>query len=248
MITPSFSPRLVSRATLVCGSRPSIHQVAFRQLFLHTLQKGASTPLAPHTRVNASRHSPFLQRPQSPTRCSPAAASYPRHASTSTHTPSSPAIPPLPVEPRVAVTPPSLEAIRAEGVLDDDVELLPPEEARIKLTPEAVQQLVAITAREPPGVLDTNLALRVGVDSGGCHGYQYTMALSEERGADDYVFRPEGVDCIPVVVDLVSLGLLKGATLHHATELIGSSFRLQDNPQAKEGGACGCGISWEAKP
>lgn len=38
-----------------------------------------------------------------------------------------------------------------------------------------------------------------------------------------------------------------GATLHYATELIGSSFRLQDNPQAKDGGACGCGVSWEAK-
>jgi len=38
-----------------------------------------------------------------------------------------------------------------------------------------------------------------------------------------------------------------GATLHHATELIGSSFRIQNNPQAKDGGACGCGVSWEAK-
>ena len=76
------------------------------------------------------------------------------------------------------------------------------------------------------------------------------------------VMQPEGVNCIPVIVDLVSLGLLKGmhrlplndneteypgATLHHATELIGSSFRLQDNPQAKEGGNCGCGVSWELK-
>ncbi len=66
---------------------------------------------------------------------------------------------------------------------------------------------------------------------------------------------------LPVVVDLMSLGMLKGtssclrcidkltpgATLHYATELIGSSFRLQDNPQAKEGGNCGCGVSWEAK-
>jgi hypothetical protein len=41
--------------------------------------------------------------------------------------------------------------------------------------------------------------------------------------------------------------LSTGATLHYATELIGSSFRLQDNPQAKDGGACGCGVSWEAK-
>jgi Fe-S cluster assembly iron-binding protein IscA len=42
-----------------------------------------------------------------------------------------------------------------------------------------------ITSREPPGVLQSNLALRVGVESGGCHGYQYTMALTEERGVDD---------------------------------------------------------------
>ena len=73
---------------------------------------------------------------------------------------------------------------------------------------------------------------------------------------------PEGVTSIPVVIDLMSLGLMKGqfqlnrardpanrlgATLHHATELIGSSFRIQSNPQAKDGGACGCGVSWEAK-
>jgi Fe-S cluster assembly iron-binding protein IscA len=38
---------------------------------------------------------------------------------------------------------------------------------------------------------------------------------------------------------------LKGATLDFATELIGSSFRIADNPQAA--GGCGCGVSWEAK-
>ncbi|WWD22711.1 hypothetical protein CI109_107204 [Kwoniella shandongensis] len=150
--------------------------------------------------------------------------------------------------PNIRVSPPSLDAIKEEGYLDDDVKLLPTEEAFLNITPEAVQQLAAITTREPPEVLaQGKLALRVGVESGGCHGYQYTMALTEERGADDYVLQPEGLSCIPVVVDLVSFGLLKGATLHHATELIGSSFRLQDNPQAKEGGACGCGVSWEAK-
>lgn len=64
--------------------------------------------------------------------------------------------------------------------------------------------------------------------------------------ADDpsSVFQAPGA--LPILIDLTSLGLLKGATLHFATELIGSSFRLQDNPQAKEGGACGCGVSWEA--
>lgn len=46
------------------------------------------------------------------------------------------------------------------------------------------QQLVRISAREPPDVRD-KLALRVGVEGGGCHGYQYTMALTEEKGVDD---------------------------------------------------------------
>ncbi|WWC90171.1 uncharacterized protein L201_005104 [Kwoniella dendrophila CBS 6074] len=147
----------------------------------------------------------------------------------------------------IKVIPPSLEEIKEEGYLDDDVQLLPKEEAYMNITPDALQQLINVTSREPPELIaEGKLALRVGVESGGCHGYQYTMALTEERGVDDYVLQPEGVSSIPVVIDLVSFGLLKGATIHFATELIGSSFRIQDNPQAKQGGACGCGVSWEA--
>jgi Fe-S cluster assembly iron-binding protein IscA len=51
---------------------------------------------------------------------------------------------------------------------------------------------------------------------------------------------------LPVVVDPASLALLKGATLDFTTELIGSAFRVRENPQAK-GAGCGCGVSWEAK-
>ncbi|KAK4685944.1 hypothetical protein P7C73_g4184, partial [Tremellales sp. Uapishka_1] len=172
--------------------------------------------------------------------------------------------PPLPLsKPTFKVIAPSLEKIKEEGFFEEDVKLIPEAEATLVITPEAVQQLATITSREPDSALAT-LALRVGVESGGCHGYQYTMDLTEERGVEDYVFQPVGARIIPVVVDLVSLGLLKGSTLHYATELIGSSFRLQDNPQvslllllperkaekivqAKAGGACGCGVSWEAK-
>jgi hypothetical protein len=49
-----------------------------------------------------------------------------------------------------------------------------------------------------------------------------------------------------IVVDAVSLPLLKGSTLDFATELIGSTFRVASNPQAK-GSGCGCGVSWELK-
>jgi hypothetical protein len=49
-----------------------------------------------------------------------------------------------------------------------------------------------------------------------------------------------------VFIDAMSMGLLNGAKLDFATELIGSSFRIAENPQAK-GSGCGCGVSWEAK-
>ena len=49
-----------------------------------------------------------------------------------------------------------------------------------------------------------------------------------------------------VIVDAVSLTLLRGSTIDFATELIGSSFRVVNNPQAV-GSGCGCGVSWEAK-
>lgn len=47
-----------------------------------------------------------------------------------------------------------------------------------------------------------------------------------------------------LLIDSVSLRLLKGATIDYATELIGSQFVVKDNPQSK-GAGCGCGVSWE---
>lgn len=56
---------------------------------------------------------------------------------------------------------------------------------------------------------------------------------------------PDKPASTPIVIDSSSLALLKGATVDFATELIGSSFRIAENPQAK-GSGCGCGVSWEA--
>jgi len=49
-----------------------------------------------------------------------------------------------------------------------------------------------------------------------------------------------------IVVDAVSMSLLKGSVVDYCTELIGSSFQVLNNPQSK-GSGCGCGISWELK-
>ncbi|CAG7845880.1 SubName: Full=Related to iron transport protein {ECO:0000313/EMBL:CCA77931.1} [Serendipita indica DSM 11827] len=127
--------------------------------------------------------------------------------------------------------------------LDLDPEALPQtDEAALDITPRAAEQLRSISMREN----DKDIALRVSVESGGCHGYQYKMELTSKQEPDDYVFRHPSLMPSNVVIDAVSMGLLKGATLDFATELIGSSFRVVDNPQAK-GSGCGCGVSWEAK-
>ncbi|KAI5121337.1 hypothetical protein M0805_000645 [Coniferiporia weirii] len=138
------------------------------------------------------------------------------------------------------------ELLRAptQADIDDaevDAELLSSEEACILLTERAAEQLRSIATREG----DPNAALRISVDSGGCHGYQYKMDVESECQPDDYHFSHPTIKPSNVFVDAVSLPLLKNSTLDYATELIGSSFRVSDNPQAKAG--CGCGVSWELK-
>ncbi|GAO14659.1 hypothetical protein UVI_02008930 [Ustilaginoidea virens] len=90
-----------------------------------------------------------------------------------------------------------------------------------------------------------NLALRIQVESGGCHGFQYLM--------NDTIFQfsPDGEPASPaaegakVILDEPSLELLKGSKVDFTMELIGSQFKIVDNPYAKS--SCGCGTSFDVK-
>lgn len=87
----------------------------------------------------------------------------------------------------------------------------------------------------------------MAIESGGCHGYQYKLDLvdsfDENIEKDDYRFSVTDKDNGPsVLVDAVSFQLLRGSTLDFSTELIGSSFKILNNPQA-QGSGCGCGVS-----
>ncbi|CCM05869.1 uncharacterized protein FIBRA_08106 [Fibroporia radiculosa] len=144
----------------------------------------------------------------------------------------------------VAMEYPSSEALdqTEEDADEPDVDYIPPEEATLRITDRAAEQLRSMAAREH----NQDAALRVAVESGGCHGYQYKLELAESRRTDDYRFVHPTIKPSNVVVDAISMSLLKGSTIDFATELIGSSFRVSDNPQAK-GSGCGCGVSWELK-
>lgn len=125
-----------------------------------------------------------------------------------------------------------------------------------------------------------NLALRISVESGGCHGFQYLMSLTtlpplqeetspasgtsssdasamttpppaeaegkkENLDEDDTVFAVDDGSGAKVVMDGPSLEVLKGSKVDYTMELIGSQFKIVDNPLATS--SCGCGTSFDIK-
>lgn len=93
-----------------------------------------------------------------------------------------------------------------------------------------------------------SLALRITVESGGCHGFQYLMSLvnvSSISSSDDTVFEASDGSSAKVVMDEPSLELLKGSKVDYTMELIGSQFKVVGNPAASS--SCGCGTSFDIK-
>lgn len=115
----------------------------------------------------------------------------------------------------------------------------------INITPRAAHRLRAIAEKDS----NPELALRVSVESGGCHGFQYLMKLinmPEVDKEDDTVFENDdsgGGYRARVVMDEPSLELLKGSSIDYTMELIGSQFKVTGIPGAKS--SCGCGTSFD---
>ncbi|EKD14835.1 uncharacterized protein L3040_003946 [Drepanopeziza brunnea f. sp. 'multigermtubi'] len=164
----------------------------------------------------------------------------------------------------------------------------------VEITPRASNRLREIMAKDA----NPHLALRIQVESGGCHGFQYLMSLTTlpalpssptnttsatpqleseaspalntsssdpnampslapsspplpEEGKkgtlyeDDTVFAADDGSDAKVVMDGPSLELLKGSKIDYTMELIGSQFKIVDNPLATS--SCGCGTSFDIK-
>jgi iron-sulfur cluster assembly accessory protein len=105
----------------------------------------------------------------------------------------------------------------------------------ITLTPTAAQAVQDLLAeRQLEGY-----ALRVFVQSGGCCGFQYGMALENNTAPGDRAFESEGVR---VLVDEVSIGYLQGASIDFVDGPQGKGF-LVNNPNVASSCDCGSGES-----
>ncbi|RYC54090.1 hypothetical protein CHU98_g12116 [Xylaria longipes] len=153
----------------------------------------------------------------------------------------------------------------------------------LEITPRAANRLSQIMSKDK----NPYLALRIQVESGGCHGFQYLMSLTTLPSTGTSPLKPELVaeevtpsttttsapsppalneddtilafspddaagDSSPppltnpkIVLDLPSLELLKGSKVDYTMELIGSQFKIVDNPLATS--SCGCGTSFDIK-
>ena len=103
----------------------------------------------------------------------------------------------------------------------------------VELTPSAAARVAVIAGKQgkPP-------ILRLSVDGGGCAGFQYKFGLAEAVDKDDAIAEQDGVR---LVVDPVSLDLVRGSAVDYVENMGGASFRVT-NPNAASG--CGCGTSF----
>jgi iron-sulfur cluster assembly accessory protein len=105
-------------------------------------------------------------------------------------------------------------------------------EADITLTPSAAKRVAWIAERQHKPAI-----LRLAVDGGGCAGFTYKFELGTAE-SDDTVAETDGVK---LVVDPVSLDLVRGSAVDFVEDLGGAAFRVT-NPNAQSG--CGCGSSF----
>jgi iron-sulfur cluster assembly accessory protein len=103
----------------------------------------------------------------------------------------------------------------------------------IALSSSAAARVAAIAARQ-----DKPAILRLSVDGGGCAGFTYRFGLADEVEAEDTIAALDGVT---LVVDPISLDLVRGSTVDFVESLGGAAFQVA-NPNAASG--CGCGTSF----
>jgi iron-sulfur cluster insertion protein len=109
-----------------------------------------------------------------------------------------------------------------------------PPEWRVTLTESAVRRIAELKVQENA----PDAFLRLAVSGGGCSGFQYGFSFDDSRTDEDVVFERDGIQ---LVVDEVSLELVKGAEIDFVEDMMGAAFQVK-NPNAAS--SCGCGSSF----
>ncbi len=112
-------------------------------------------------------------------------------------------------------------------------QMLATTEQDIILTPNAAKRVAAIAEKQGKAAI-----LRLAVEGGGCSGFQYRFGLADSIETDDVTVEESGVT---LVVDEISLDLVRGSAVDFVESLGGSAFQVT-NPNAASG--CGCGSSF----
>jgi iron-sulfur cluster insertion protein len=105
--------------------------------------------------------------------------------------------------------------------------------SEISLSENAAKRIAWIAERQSKPAI-----LRLAVDGGGCAGFTYKFELADAAESDDTVAETGGVK---LVVDPVSLDLVRGSAVDFVEDLGGAAFKVL-NPNAQSG--CGCGSSF----
>lgn len=110
----------------------------------------------------------------------------------------------------------------------------PAPEAPFSVTEAALHRIAYLLSDEPEGT-----RFVVSVLGGGCSGFQYHFDLAaREAQPGDFAVDAHGAK---VLVDDISLGLLKNSVLDYVEDLASAGFEIR-NPNATA--RCGCGNSF----
>lgn len=103
-----------------------------------------------------------------------------------------------------------------------------------EITDSAAQRIAHVLAQDEY----KGMMLRISVSGGGCSGFQYGFTFDDAKGETDLLVERGDAK---VLIDDVSLDMLKGAQIDYVEDMIGASFQIK-NPIAKS--SCGCGNSF----
>jgi iron-sulfur cluster assembly accessory protein len=106
----------------------------------------------------------------------------------------------------------------------------------VTISDRAAKEIKTVMAAENAA----DAALRIGVEAGGCAGFQYALSFATSTEADEVQSESGGVK---VFVRKTDLPVLNGVMIDYIETPMGAGFNIK-NPNAKS--TCGCGNTFDA--